>query len=343
MKIVSANITRQAIRLKTPFITALRRVDSAEFIVMELKTDNGFSALGSAPATKAITGETLESIEHALKTAIIPAILNRPFILEELLEIVRNIHGGNHSAKAAADMALYSLAAQSKSMSLLHYLGGNSPAEIPTAVTVSLDTPQRMTQQAVSLFHSGYDILKIKVGSTDGEDATRIRSVAAALPGATLLVDANQAWNVAETLTVIDKIADLPIALIEQPVAAHDVDGLKTIKTRSPFPILADETVFTAEDARRILDMGAADLVNIKLMKCGGIAGALEIIEACRTFDIKCMLGSMLEGPVSIAAALNLGAAHQDSFAWFDLDSPLLYDSLPADLPFTVQANRYGL
>ena len=89
--------------------------------------------------------------------------------------------------------------------------------------------------------------------------------------------------------------------------------------------------------------MHAADLINIKLMKCGGIAEAQKIITLCRRYDTRCMLGSMLEGPVSITAALHLANAHPDIFSWIDLDSPLLYRQCPTDLPFSITENRYAL
>ena len=343
MRIVRARVLRDTTALKSPFVTALRRVDNAEFIRLELYTDSGLVAYGSAPATKAITGETLQSIAEALNNAIRPAILHRPFVLDELLKEVSAALQGNFSAKAAADMALFSLAAQEVSLPLYRFLGGGVPPEIKTAVTVSLDTPEQMVLKAGEYLAAGCNILKIKVGANDGLDAQRIRSVAQAHPEATLLIDANQAWNVRETMAIIDAVADLPIALIEQPVAAADLEGLKEINKRSPFPILADEAVFDAEDAKRVLDAGAAGLVNVKLMKCGGIAGALKIVDVCRSHRVKCMLGSMLEGPVSITAALHLAAACPDIFEWYDLDSPLLYRSLPEDLPFTVRGNRYGL
>lgn len=343
MTIVSASVQRAAIPLRTPFVTALRRVESVEYILLELRTDNGLSAYGSAPATEAITGETLQSIETALTSAIVPALLQRPFVLDALIRANAEALEGNSSAKSAADMALYSLAAQAASLPLYRLLGADKAPVIKTAVTVSLDTPERMLQQSAGYVDAGYDILKIKVGARDGLDTQRIRQIAHSLPAATLLVDANQAWNVQETLSVIDAVSDLPIALIEQPVPAADLEALKYINDRSPVPILADEAVFTAEDAKRVLDMGAADLVNIKLMKCGGISGALKIIDVCRAYKTKCMLGSMLEGPVSITAALHLAAAHPGIFKWVDLDSPLLYRTLPPDLPFTVEANRYAL
>lgn len=343
MKITGFRIYRDRLPLATPFVTALRHVDHAEFIVLELRTDRGLCALGSAPATKAITGETLESIEEVLQRRIVPVLLQQPFELGALLKAAAAAVAGNSSAKAAADMALFALAAQAASMPLYRFLGGETAMPIKTAVTVSLGVPEKMAQKAAELFASGCDILKIKVGGSDGLDARRIMAVANAVPDAVLLVDANQAWSAEETLNVIERCSGVRIALIEQPVAAQDLEGLREVTARSPYPVLADEAVFDAADARRILEMEAADLINIKLMKCGGIAGALKIIDVCREYGKRCMLGSMLEGPVSITAALHLAAARPDVFEWIDLDSPLLYAALPADLPFSVEANRYAL
>jgi len=343
MRIIEGSVRRESIPLATPFATALRRVEEVEFILLELRTDNGLRAFGSAPATKAITGETCESIARVLRSNIVPALLGHPFSLAGLLEKSAASVTGNPSAQAAADMALHSLAAQARNVPLYRFLGGRDPQPVKTAVTISLDAPETMTVKAGQRYDAGFDILKIKVGGRDGRDTERIRKIAAALPHATLLIDANQAWDVAEALDIIGRCGDLRLALIEQPVAAPDLDGLREITRHSPFPILADEAVFDADDAERVLDLGAADLVNIKLMKCGGIAGALKIIEVCRKRGKQCMLGSMLEGPVSITAALHLAAAFPDVFAWIDLDSPLLYRALPADLPFEIAGNVYRL
>lgn len=343
MKIVSAQTRRCALPLKMPFVTALRRVQNVEFIVLEIATDTGEIAYGSAPSTEAITGETLESIDTALRTKIIPRILALPFMLEQLLALVASSVGGNSSAKAAMEMALYSLDAQLNHLALYQRLGTRKPVPIHTAVTVSLDTPEAMESYAIDLFTAGFDVLKIKVGASDGQDLQRIKKIAQALPDATLLIDANQGWSVDETLHTLDALESTQIALAEQPVAATDIEGMRTIRERTAIALLADEAVFHADDARRVLEAGAADLINIKLMKCGGISGALEILEICRAHSVKCMLGSMLEGPVSITAALHLGIACFDDFAWFDLDSPLLYRSLPSSLPFRVDGNRYTL
>lgn len=343
MTISDANFRIDTLPLRTPFVTALRRVDTVEYVVLTLQTDNGLLAQGSAPATEAITGETLASIQNALQTRLIPAVTGRPFELADLLRRTENALTANGSAKAAMDMALHALAARQAEMPLFRFLGGREPLALRTAVTVSLDTPEAMLRQAESYADKGFNLLKIKVGTPDGKDAQRITAIADALPGTELIIDANQAWDVRTCMTVIDRAARHNIVLIEQPVPADDITGMQALKRESPIPLLADESVFTAADAKRVLDAEAADLINIKLMKCGGIAGAQQIIALCRTHDIRCMLGSMLEGPESIAAALHLATAHADIFAYMDLDSPLLYRFWPENLPFSVDINRFQL
>jgi L-alanine-DL-glutamate epimerase-like enolase superfamily enzyme len=343
MRIVHASLRREHLPLRTPFVTALRRVERVEYVVLELRTDTGLRALGSAPATKAVTGETLETIETALRRDILPALLERPFGLDGLLAALHAACEGNTSAKAAADMALYSLAAQAEGLPLYRFLGAPAAVPLATAVTISLGPPRQMRDDALEAFGRGMDILKIKVGSDDGLDAERIATVAAALPEATILVDANQAWDRDTALGIVGGLREPNIALVEQPVPAEDLDALREVTAASPVPILADEAVYDAADAKRVIETRAADLVNVKLMKCGGIAGALEIVGLCREHGVGCMLGSMLEGPVSITAALHLAAAHADVFRYIDLDSPLLYRERPRDLPFRVEGNRYVL
>ena len=137
-----------------------------------------------------------------------------------------------------------------------------------------------------------------------------------------------------DSLKYIDAIDENQIELIEQPVRAKDLDGLKTITQKSDIPILADESVFTLEDAKKIIESNSADMINIKLMKCGGVTKAIEILEYARENEIECMLGSMLEGPYSINVALHLAMAYEDIIKYVDLDSPLLYKNSSNELEF---------
>ena len=342
MKITAITLKIEKIPLKTPFITALRRVEYVENLRICIHTDTPSIGLGAAPATKAVTGEDLKSIQSSIKKIITPKLIGVLFKLDTLLNLLHSACEGNSSAKAAVDMALYDLAAMQQQQNLLEYLGGE-PIMLETAVTISLNPVEKMVEDAGIAYGRGYHILKIKVGGDDGEDLARIRAIRKALPQAKLLIDANQAWSVRETLKIIKALEPLNIELIEQPVRGDDLEGLKEITAQSPVPILADEAVFSLDDAKRVISQKAAHLINIKLMKCGGISKAIEIIEYCQNQNIKCMMGSMLEGPTSIALTTQLVMAYKEAFSYIDLDSPLLYKKIPTGTGLSFFNNTLSL
>jgi len=169
MTITNITLRQEDIALRTPFITALRRVESVENLVVTLHTDNPLIGQGAAPATKAITGEDLESIARTIKKVIAPALLGQPFELDALLQKLHGSCKGNNSAKAAVDIALYDLASKSKDQDLVTFLGGEA-GELKTAVTISLNDPETMSNKTKKAYDRGFDILKIKVGGGDGQD-----------------------------------------------------------------------------------------------------------------------------------------------------------------------------
>ncbi len=342
MIITRITLEIEKIPLKTPFITALRRVDNVENVRICIHTDTPHVGYGGAPATKAVTGEDLDSISKTIKKHIAPKLVGETFNLPGVLEILHACCDGNSSAKSAVDMALYDLAAAAQNSSLVEFLGSR-PKPLETAVTISLKSPKEMADDALSAYNRGYTILKVKVGGKDGLDTDRISAVREAVPEARLLIDANQAWSVDESLEIINAIAPLQIELIEQPVLGSDIQGLKTISQQSTIAILADEAVFTLDDAKKVIEERAADLINIKLMKCGGISKAIEIIEYCQQEGVKCMMGSMLEGPTSIALTAQLVMAYSDAFSYVDLDSPLLYQKIPTGTGLTFFNNTIEL
>jgi L-alanine-DL-glutamate epimerase-like enolase superfamily enzyme len=342
MKIVEIKTEEKKIALKTPFITALRRVDNIEFVRVSVTDENGNIGLGEAPATKAITGEGIENILDSIadvKNILISQIL--PDALKLLHE--KTICNIGSSARAALDMALLSLIAESKSLPMYKYLGAKDFTPLKTDVTISLKTTSEMLEDAKSAFENGLDILKVKLGA-DIEHAIEVtKSIREELPFATIIIDANQAWNLQTTLKFIDAVLDSGIELIEQPVIASDLESLKIITDYSDIPILADEAVFSLEDAQKVVETKSADMINIKLMKCGGVTKAVEILEFCRANSVKCMLGSMLEGPISINAALHLAMAYSDVIKYIDLDSPLLYKEMSDELEFVFNENTISL
>lgn len=331
MKIEKIIFTKEKIRLKTPFITALRRVEYAEFIRLKIFGDDGSFAYGEAPATEAITGETLQTISNAIEE-IRPSLYAKS--LEEALQIVDQKSMGT-SAKAALDMAIITLLAKEQDQTLFEYFCIKERSALKTDITISLNTPEKMLHEAKEAFTLGMDILKIKLGSDISHAIAVTQLLAKELPYAKLLIDANQAWSERESLEYLAAIDGLKIELLEQPVKAKNIEALQSITKLVKVPILADEAVFSLEDAKNIVNLGAADMINIKLMKCGGVSKAVEILEYAREEGISCMLGSMIEGPYSINITLYLAFAYRDVVKFIDLDSPLLYKDFPDELDFS--------
>ena len=222
-------------------------------------------------------------------------------------------------------MAFVSLLAQEKGFEIYEYLGAKEKLNIQTDITISLNPKEKMLHDAQIAFKKGLSILKVKLGSDIHHAIEVTKELAKTLPEAKLLIDANQAWSLEESLLYVNAIKDVKLELIEQPVLAKDLLALKTITNTTHIPILADEAAFTLEDVKEIIATKSADMINIKLMKCGGLTKAVEILKYCRGKNVKCMLGSMLEGPVSINAAEQLAMAYNDVIKYVDLDSPLLY------------------
>ncbi|MDD2790111.1 MAG: dipeptide epimerase [Sulfurimonas sp.] len=336
MKIEYIQTEVKNIPLKTPFVTALRRVESVEFMRVKVVCQNASFAYGEAPATKAITNEGIEDILASI------AILKEMLIGKHPEDALKILHKANigSSAKAALDMALVSLLAQEFGEPLYKFFGGEAPVELQTDITISLNDLDTMLSDAKEAYESGMTLLKVKVGS-DLKHAVRvIEELAFELPKVKILVDANQAWNLEESLSFLNAVQKVKIELIEQPVIATDLESLKKITDASFVPILADEAVFTLEDVIKVREGRYADMINIKLMKCGGLSKAVEILEYARAHDIRCMFGSMLEGPISINAALHLAMAFHDVIAYIDLDSPLLYKESSDELEFLYAGSK---
>ena len=333
MKIVDIRTGEIGIPLARPFKTALRTVERVEDIVVRVTAENGMVGYGEAPPTAVITGDTKGSVLSAINEFIAPAILGADILaLDEVLERMDRSIKGNASAKAAVDMALYDLWGKVLGKPLWQLLGGYR-REFETDITISVNPVPQMVADAVAAVKEGYRILKIKVGKEGMEDIPRIAAIRGAVgKDIRLRVDANQGWTVKDSIRIISAMEDegLDIELVEQPVEAHDIDGMAEITRAVYTPILADESVFSPLDALEIIRRRAADLINIKLMKTGGIHQALKICDIASLYGVECMMGCMLESKLAVSAAAHLCAA-RGIVTRADLDGP----SLCAEDPFT--------
>ena len=195
-----------------------------------------------------------------------------------------------------------------------------------TDLTISLNEPEEMVRDSLEAVAEGYTALKLKVGNEPALDIRRVQAIRNAVgPNIKIRLDANQGWSAKEAVRTIRKFeADgLDIELIEQPVKAHDWEGLKYVTDRVETDIMADESAFGPFEVFQLLSMRACDLINIKLMKAGGLHNALKIANFAETMDVQCMMGCMLESKVGITAAASI-AAGKKIVTRADLDAAVL-------------------
>ena len=327
MKIQSIETFEVSVPLVKPFKTALRTVTTAHSIYVVMTDEAGRKGYGEAPPTHVITGETLISIKHTIDAILAPALIGKDLAnAEQLFTILHETIIGNTSAKAALDMAIFDLLAQQVNQPLYRYLGGYRET-VETDFTVSVNEPSEMAEDAKQYVNAGFDVLKIKVGIGNiRDDIARIKAIRERVGyDIKLRLDANQGWTVKEAVKAIRHMEDagLNIELIEQPVRKHDFEGLKYVTSHTYTPIMADESVFSPVDLRRLLEMRAADLVNLKLMKSGGIYKAMQMNKMAEAYGVECMVGSMIETKIGLSAAAHF-AASQRNITRYDFDAPLM-------------------
>ena len=326
MKITEVRLGLISVPLRVPFKTALRSVSSVEDVIVEIHTDTGAVGYGEAPPTGVITGDTTGAIIGAIRDHIAPAILGHDIDeFEDLTAAVQKALVHNTSAKAAVDMALWDLYGQLYKIPVYKLMGG-AKKSIVTDITISVNDPEEMVRDALNAIDRGYDCLKVKVGKEPEKDIARLSAIRAAVPKETCIrIDANQGWTPKEAVRILNGMQEkgLDIEFVEQPVPAADLEGMQYVTRHADVPVLADESVFSPADALRIMQTGAADFVNIKLMKCGGITNALRIASAAEVYGVECMIGCMLEAKISVNAAVELACAKK-IITRIDLDGPVL-------------------
>jgi o-succinylbenzoate synthase len=352
MKIINIKTKILKAPLKNPFITSLRRVDALEDLVVIIECDDGTLGHGEGAPTPVITGETMGSMVACIEY-IKPHIVGRE--IEDFDAIIALVHSlilKNTTAKSALEIALYDLKAKSLKLPLYRMLGGTK-TQFSTDITISMGEIDKMIEDCHSAVALGYDTLKIKIGDNPQKDVERVRAIYDALDkNIKLRLDANQGWTAKESVTLLHALEkqDIIAEFIEQPVAADDIEGLKYIKERVQTPLLADESIFSVKDARKLLEMQAIDYVNIKLAKTAGITQALALADLSKSFGVKCMIGCMLEGPISVAAGVHVASAKADIITMLDLDAVSLLASHPVttsiqfdESTITLSSTAHGL
>jgi len=329
MRIVKVEAVPFDVQLTEPFRIAIGTITSTRGILVRIETDENIVGLGEGTPALMITGETQEGALNVVNKYLAPVLIEKdPFDIGKLVAEMDKTVWGNPSAKAAVDMALHDILGKSTKRPLYQMLGGLIH-EVVTDCTVGIKKTEEMVKDAQAIVEKGFNTIKVKIGVDAKEDVERVKRIREAVgDDVTIRVDANQGYDAKTAIKVARKLEPYDVQLIEQPVPAWDIEGLSTVTHAVDTPIMADETVHTPQDAVEVIRRDAVDMINIKLMKTGGIFKAKQIAHIAEAAGIPCMIGCMLETKLSITAAAHL-AASTKNIKEADLDAPLFLKEDP--------------
>jgi len=280
-----------------PFVIARGGASEHRLIRVRIIGDDGIEGWGEA-APNRFYGETADTALGAL--ARLAPIVEQcdAWAIEDVEAEMNRAIRFNGSVKSAISAALHDLAGKRLGVPV-YKLWGLNPANAPlSSFTIGIAANDDELRQRVEQA-SAYPVLKIKLGTDHDEQI--IRSVLAAAPTKVLRVDANAAWTAKRALRMVDVLVECGVEYVEQPLPAHDIDGLRFVRERSVLPVIADESCVVASDIPRLV--GAVDGINIKLSKCGGLLEALKMIATARSHGMLVMAGCMIETSLGITAA----------------------------------------
>jgi len=323
MKIQRVEWQSVTLRLQEPYAIAYDAIAETENIFLRLETDTGLVGWGCAAPEVEITGETADSVQEALAEIAEPQLRGGdPQRILKILETIRRPMRHKPAAVAAVDLALHDLLGKTVGLPLWRLLGGYRES-IQTSVTIGILPQEETIQQAQRWVEEGFRCLKLKGGLDPEEDARRVLAVRAALgPSVHLRFDANQGYDMDGALGFVERVLPAGVEFLEQPTHRRNPQLLGRVTGRAPIPIMADESLLNRRDAFRIARHELADMVNIKLMKVGGLAEATRITHIAAAGRLDVMIGSMDEAALGIAAGLHLALA-LPGISYADLDGHL--------------------
>jgi len=322
MKITRTEIYRYSIPTE-PFVIATGTMHYAQNVLIRMHTSTGLTGIGECSAFPMIVGESQDTCLVMAKEFAGILQGKNPLEIPDRMNDLLGYAAHNSTIKSAFDMALFDIASKQARQPLYQYLGGSKHV-VETDMTIGIDTPENMAATATVLKEKGCRIIKVKLGKEVHSDIERVRQIRnAAGPEIALRLDANQGWSFDEALFALGAMEEFDIQFCEQPMRTWYDDKLPELKANSRIKIMADESCYNHHDARKLINSGATDYLNIKFSKSGGILEAQKIHEVALQKGVKCMMGGMLETRIGLSAAMHF-ALSSPNIIFYDMDTYLL-------------------
>jgi len=320
MKITKVEAWQADLKMQEPYTIAYETIDTVINVFLRIETDQGIIGFGCAAPDEQVTGENEVSVLKSLNDFAVPVLtgadpLRSSMLLEPLKRMMRN----QNAALAAVDMALYDILGKYANLPLWKLLGGFRD-RIMTSVTIGISPEQATAQRARDWMAQGFKCLKLKGGKDVESDIVRVIKVREAVgKDIEIRFDANQGYTIDQTLFFVKKTQQANLEFIEQPTPKDDPEALNYLTTHLSLPVMADESVINIHGAFRLVRYNLAELLNVKLMKVGGISEAIQINAVVRSSGVEVMVGCMDESALGIAAGLHFALA-QPNVIYADLD-----------------------
>ncbi len=331
MKITRIEAWPVEMKLAEPYTIAYETVESATNVFVRVETSQAITGYGCAAPDQKITGETPKSVLKALGDVANSELKGAdPLRSARIVERVKDALKDQPSAVAVVDMAVHDILGKVGRIPLWKLLGGYRTC-FKTSVTIGIMPPKDTAERARDWVSKGFTALKIKGGLDVESDIERVRQVREAVgPHVELRFDANEGYTVDETLRFVEGVRAARLELVEQPTAKGQPDFLARVTREVPLPVMADESLMNLVDAFRLAKRELFDMVNVKLMKVGGIYEATLINAVARSAGLEVMVGCMDEAALSIAAGLHFALA-RPNVAYCDLDGHIGLIGDPSD------------
>ncbi len=284
--------------------------------------------LGEASPMTAYTGETLDGVRSAVTDVLAPALTGRELHgIAGAHAIMDRAVRGQHLAKAAIDIALHDLVAAAAGLPVHALLGGAARASVPIAWVVGLGDVDEVVAEAAEYAARGFRHIKVKGGVDPERDVRLVRALRAKLPpDVATSLDANEGYTRQDAPRTLALMDDAGLSMVEQPLPRWDLRGLAELRGRLRMRVMADESVRSIHDALAVIEAGAADIVNIKILKVGGLYRARQVAALAEAAGLAVKVGSMPELGVATLAGLHLAAGLPDDSVPGDLVGPLMVD-----------------
>ncbi len=313
-------------------ITKARPEPVLEYVLVYIHTDEGVSGIGEAATDIGFFGEPLEEVQSAIEQHLAPRLIGEdPFQRERLMGLVD--FRGNSCAKSGIDLALHDCVGKALGVPAGTLLGGMSQTRIQVCVEIAGGPPDGMAAFAAECMDQNVVSFKAKIGGVPERDLERLIAMRESLgPGAVLRADANQGYSVKEAIRLcrLAEDAGVGLDLLEQPVAAWDLDGMAEVRSSVGTLIEADESVYSVHDAMQVVRRGAADVINIKIAKAGGLVSAKKISAVAEAAGLRVVFGTAYGLGPKIAAKLQIAAATGGAPDAVEFTELLLHHSLCA-------------